>query len=468
MQVTLYSFSKKTNSTRLPSGGAGFNCRLKDSSSVIEPVLEFQTINNPSSYNYVYIPAFSRYYFISNWTYYGGVWTCNAVVDVLASWKSNITSYTCYILRASNKKLSNEFLTDGTYPIENSSIVETTQNPTLWASNYDDGVFSVGVAGTETTYYLMNRTNLNKMFTTMFSDDYADSLLQNWGNLYPQLRASFNPLQYITSLNWLPFKFGSMSVQPIKVGWVDLLEISNAPISATAVYHTTTSFPNNKHPDAEERGRYLNCPPFSSYWLLIPPFGEIALDGGVVGTSQLDITCDIWVDLKTGSGTLKVTCGANYLLGWYHAQVGIPHQASQIYNNEVSNLDLALTGASAALSMFPSVGDSGNGNIGGILGGVNQINSGLTQIGASNVPHARTIGGTGSVNSLIGKPTLYRQFWSIADEDFQNRGRLICSRQRIGSFSGFVLCSNASLSLPATDREIQSVNSFLNGGFFVE
>ena len=67
-----------------------FSGCLRGESSVINPSFMLE-IDNPTSYNYLYIPDFDRYYFISNITSVRtGLWRIDCSVDVLMSFQSQI------------------------------------------------------------------------------------------------------------------------------------------------------------------------------------------------------------------------------------------------------------------------------------------------------------------------------------------------------------------------------------------
>ena len=77
MKVKLYTFDKKYNSTKRPTAtGTEFECLLKTSSSIISPTLELNIglVSNPSAYNYAYIQAYERYYWVSEWTFTNTSW----------------------------------------------------------------------------------------------------------------------------------------------------------------------------------------------------------------------------------------------------------------------------------------------------------------------------------------------------------------------------------------------------------
>ena len=62
--VTLYSFTKRENSTKRPStGGTDFSCTLIEDTSLMNPTFKLSIANNPIGKNYVYVADFNRYYF---------------------------------------------------------------------------------------------------------------------------------------------------------------------------------------------------------------------------------------------------------------------------------------------------------------------------------------------------------------------------------------------------------------------
>lgn len=64
---------------------------LRDESSVIEPVFRIESGADLSRYNYVEIPAFHRYYYITDIIVIRtGLWELHFAVDVLMSFRSDI------------------------------------------------------------------------------------------------------------------------------------------------------------------------------------------------------------------------------------------------------------------------------------------------------------------------------------------------------------------------------------------
>jgi hypothetical protein len=102
-------------------------------------------------------------------------------------------------------------------------------------------MFVVGVAGQSTTYYLFTKGGLDLFFQYLFSDEYASTLTDtgaglSWFDIFPSLKAQSNPLQYITSIMWMPFYTSGSPVDTIRVGWVDVPVAADEVVGSGLVY----------------------------------------------------------------------------------------------------------------------------------------------------------------------------------------------------------------------------------------
>lgn len=91
MQISLYfSTSEKNKISKNLTNEVTYSGDLRDSSNVVQPII-LVACENPTAYNYAYIPAFKRYYFITEMTSVRkGIWTLSLKSDVLMSFKSGI------------------------------------------------------------------------------------------------------------------------------------------------------------------------------------------------------------------------------------------------------------------------------------------------------------------------------------------------------------------------------------------
>lgn len=91
----------------------------KGSLDVLNPSVLIQLtadVKDASKYNYMYIPKFSRYYYIDDISTEGGLIRINGRVDVLMSHKKDILASSQYIIRQ-EKKNNSPYLLDSLMPI---------------------------------------------------------------------------------------------------------------------------------------------------------------------------------------------------------------------------------------------------------------------------------------------------------------------------------------------------------------
>lgn len=96
MQIALGTTNDEKNKlNKTISNITYYEGTLKESSSIINPTILINDVNL-SGYNYLYIPEFNRYYFITDIiSVRNGLWRINAKVDVLMSFRNQINN--CFI-----------------------------------------------------------------------------------------------------------------------------------------------------------------------------------------------------------------------------------------------------------------------------------------------------------------------------------------------------------------------------------
>lgn len=123
----------QTSSTRNKIGktldaGLDFSCCLKDDCSILNPRLDIFTDSDITDKNYMYIPAFGRYYFIDDIvSTNNGYWTITAHVDVLETYKTHIKNNDAVIRRQKNKY--NLYLDDPDFHTYNYDRIQTLKFP---------------------------------------------------------------------------------------------------------------------------------------------------------------------------------------------------------------------------------------------------------------------------------------------------------------------------------------------------
>lgn len=116
---------------------------LRNESSVINPVIEIDSIDNYiSNLNYIHIPSFGRYYFVRGIeSVRNGLWRISAHVDVLYTYRNQIRSNKAIIAR--NEIAYDLKLNDG--------LFKTQQNPRIAQFEFPNGFtnwnFVLAIAG---------------------------------------------------------------------------------------------------------------------------------------------------------------------------------------------------------------------------------------------------------------------------------------------------------------------------------
>ncbi len=464
--VQLYTLSKRDNSTKQPTGtGTQYDCILKDGSGILNPSikLDIGLTSDPSNYNYAYISAFGRYYFIEEWFFEDALWIASMRVDVLATYKTNIGSSSLYVLRSASANNGN--IIDTLYPAKTGCSFDTTSVTNPWWNNIAWIVGVVSKSGNmgSMAFYGMSTTNIVNMCTNLL--DASTLITQANGfdlaDASQALQLSLvDPMQYIKSCMALPVSLSDISNigSPAEVyafNWdagVTGYKILQAPY-----IDKSFSFSIKKHPDTSSRGNYVNSAPFTNISLTIPPFGVIDIDTSVTCNAST-LTAQVKIDPITGKGILTVQCNG-IVLNRVEAQIGVPISLSSVtrdYVGTASGLAGAIGGAVAG------------GALGGVGGAIIGATSGVGNAINSLMPRASTVGTTGGFASGMGTFRLDHQFFRPVNDDNTHNGRPLCEVKTINTLSGYMLIQDGDVSINGTATEDAKIRSYLETGFYYE
>ena len=469
MNVELYKFTKRLNSTArpVPSSGTSFTCELKDETSFINPILKFRPdhltsgLFSPSAYNYAYIAYWQRYYYITDWKYLNGIWECYLTVDVMASFKTEIGSTSAYIIRSNSA--SNGNIIDSFYPAKSDVTIQKTNVACAWYNVAPSGgSYILGVINYENgnkigalNYYALTTSQLSSILNYLFTDNIynASSITEMGSGLYKSL---FNPFQYIVSCLWFPFStsaFGS-SQADVKVGYWSTGVQGIIVSSLAEKTFVTATIPD--HPQLS-RGAYLNRAPYTKHTLYIPPFGCIPIDTNFISIGKY-LYSAVLVDHITGQATIRVALSpsANNLNEYNimcerTGMIGVPIQLAQVLTDYVNTLSSATDVISSALSF----------NLGGVF-------KGLLSSVESQMPKVSTSGANGSFIETLQYPQLISEFLNIVNENQTEFGRPLCDTRTISTLSGYIQCGEADHAFSGTRAENEEINRNMKEGFFYE
>lgn len=461
--ATFYTLSKRENSTLQPSTtGTDYSIILKDICDVLNP--EIQLVlgqsDNPTAFNFCYIPAFNRYYFI-RWRWENRMWVALGSVDPLASWKTPIGNYTGYVTRAASRYDGK--IIDMYYPAkcQITELKEDVQIGPDWERDVDDGTFVIGVMGKDAgqnggavTYYAVKPAAVRAITDYLMDPqnlgvtDISDELL----------KCIFNPMQYIVSCLWFPFALTGGS-DPIQVGWWEITGVGtgNSKELSDFIYTRNITFNIPKHPQAAIRGDYLNQAPFSSYILNAGSWGTIQLNNQHL-MDETQLVCVINVDLCTGTGKLSIKAKDHLAyVEDHYCQVGVPVQLGQNMLNQgaiTSTYSDYRGTVSAVLHGKP---------LGAIVSGMSAIMDAAAL--SQPIPVSSGSNGSFAFNNLW---NIIGRFLTVVDEDIASRGRPLCKAVQLNTLSGFIMCEGADPAIPCTDTEMSKIISYLNSGFYYE
>lgn len=459
-KVRLYTLSKRDNSTKQPVGnGTEYDCILKDGCGILNPTikLDLGLTNDPSQYNYAYIPTFERYYFIEEWYFDNALWVASMRVDVLATYKTAIGGSSLYVMRSAGAY--NGDIIDNLYPTKTgcSFASDTKTNP--WNTT---GIFVVGIVTQDASFgsmdfYVMTASQLRSMClaltdpTTIIDSSYDFDLSDASAGLQLSL---VDPMQYIKTCMMLPVSSGDITNQG-SAGTINVYRWqagTGAKIYPTSRIYKSFSFSIQKHPDTNSRGNYLNSKPYTNITLTIPPFGCIDIDSSVTcNASTLNV--DVEVDPISGKGILVVSCN-NIILNRIEAQIGVPISLSSVTRDYIGTVSSALGAVGGIASMNPT----------GIIGAVQGIGNAIESL----MPRANTIGTTGAFVANHGDFRLDHQFFRPVNDDITHNGRPLCEVRQINSLSGYMIIQDGDVAINGTATEDAKVRAYLEGGFYYE
>lgn len=470
MQIELYKFSKRINSTKRPVAGSGFTtqCTIKQNApyvgtfgsssdtTVCYPVLFLTGVDNPNEYNYV--KAFGdRYYFIRDIQIdINGAATLHCEIDALATRKNEILSSNQYVEYASN----------GSTDIDDPRIVMKqggkprrgysqggTLFPYMSGGTYILQVMAASGSGDQfIKAYAMGATSLGAVATAFTTDTTIQTELQKYFN---------SPYEALRSLHWTPLNVTDY-------GQIEGMYLGNAPLGIAAanlsggqpIAENSIVVPIPRiYTDIRKGGRY------SSYGIYVPFCGSFRISGDDI-YDETSVTVNVKMDTRTGdiSGAVRATTNGKLLTllsGNAYTEMPIGQLASaskriaQVTGSFISGVARVVSsssaaaiignGISAAESMIESAEAQAEFHGGGVASAIGDaagtyIEMYVTQKDTSYTP--------GEGSSIIGLP--------------------VFSVKQLSSITGYCKCKNPSIEINDLKEIAELINRYLSGGFFIE
>ena len=524
--IKMYQFNKRINSTKRPTAaGDSFSCEMKESSSILFPVVEIRTGNDNSIiplYNYAYISEFNRYYWIDDIVYDMGYWTISMHCDALASFQYDILHSSQYVVRSASE--SDNDIADtmylsklASYSTEYEEMAYNgiggdvskvyAKNPNgsytsedYFNQSFTSGYFVIGVVGNNTagvTYYSMSNNSFKNFIQNAFTLTPSDMNDVSSG----VANAIFNPMQYITSAKWFPIEpYYSGTTSSIKVGGYTIPGSYTAGVlTATDIKTVMMNITLPKHPSGK---KWMNLSPFTELNLVFQPFGVIPLDTTKLINSE-KLVVHVAIDF----------CGGMCTLNLYREDTGetIPFNPDGLLYSVSTDYGVSLpvstlvmdwkAGAIVSTMQFlksavmenpfkkettaaPTRRSAGTSSGPGItrrnlpertqtdsVSAVDLLDKAM-DLTASALGQVSSTGAVGSFLAYMSNvPYIMAWFKNIVEEDNMKFGRPLNRIRPLFALSGFCVCLNAVVNFTTgkpMQEEVATIQSVLNSGVFLE
>ena len=506
----VFTTSKRHNSTLVPTGSTDITVYLKDGCDLLTPTFKI---------NQAAVPAWSmilfegRYYFVTGVrSVRNDLWEVDCSVDVLATYKSNITGSSQFVEYANT---TNTEIVDGRLPTKTTATKSTnyaTIDASLMTGQWRCAVTCAGDDGTATylltpaqVRQLVNSTDMQNWFNQLWQDvvnesNQADSdmnlALTSAGNInadaqtvstevqglsvigrgvatvisltagaicayvkatitsmakfFRKVIATPNALDCIKSAVYIPWEVAGDGVSDnIMLGEFDT-GVQAAPVVNPTIHNQVTI---NIPWQASDWRRNA---PYHHIYLYLPFMGSVELSpSDLIGETALKIYWSL--NIVNGAMNYRVATNSNDVtIGVFSCSCGVPYPigASNITPGTLFN---AVGGAAAAIAGSASIGAAA------------LAYSSL----ASIRPSASCVGGGGGgagsgldLRAIIS--TVFHDTDDAPSNPSQSIGVPVSKRMALSGISGYVKCREASVSGAMTDTERELINNLLNGGIFIE
>ena len=473
MKIKVFSaFAKRDNSTLQPTGGTEVDVVLKTPCSILAPVFEISSAY--ANVNYIYVDAWSRYYSVGTPEYItNDVVRITCKVDPLASFKSDIGSYTGFVARAASQydsMLHDDAISQDQQYIQEAEGARTT----LLASVAKQGAYIIRTVGWNgINSYIATEAELVQILSYAYSQT-------TWANDWKQffvdnLAAAFaDPFKYIVDLRWIALTDSQISdltgsggrpSRRVYLGYFDT-GVDLHKVDAISAYYPTTLLYSTSISIAVPAAYYNDFRDYDAGWaeyqIYIPGCGYHPLDPVSVRNG---ISLDFAIDILTGEIVAQVYAGTSdpnrIMLFETKGSGGCPIQIGQLSAQGsgaiVKSLGSKLNFADQALSV-------------GVLGDSSGALPFHNAISALCGDHTSLIGSVGSRGCIQFNPDAFITKKLLKGKEFQTAtlGRPLCQYKQLSTLSGFILCNKASVGIAGLEEERAAVNAYLNSGFYYE
>lgn len=492
--VSFGTFSKRRNSTKQPATLSDQRTvRLKETTSVDHPTF----ILTGDQFDYNYAQWGSRYYFIEDIrSAHNGLTEVDCILDVLATYKSEILASTQYVCYSSVS--GGNWLADTRIPVLKSTTVsKNSVGVPFFNSN---GIFILSVVGGDSggvggcEIFAVNKSTLNALVDE----------ISNWSNdAFTAAKNLINPQSYtgqdfgtaITKLNETLASFGEALLQGDLVG--NAYKLAPQCIrSCIWVPFDITQFTGASGPiylgnfDTQQAGFKVDANPFTGsatvsipwhyndwrratcedVYLYLPLVGMVGLSSDNL-THASSITVKYSCTATDGNVCYQIICG-NEIIGSYGGNcstnypIGINQQASagDIYTSVLKGAEHTVA---EAVDAGVNVVSSGIELAMGLTVTTNDV------VNVASSTNLTTVGGIGGgagvgLDMNITCYTVAHDTIVNPSDMLQTMGIPTMKPIALSTCTGYCQCANAHVDAPAMASELGALDLMLNSGFYIE
>lgn len=495
--VSFGTFSKRINSTKRPGGlGDTRSVKLKDTTSVDHPTF----ILTGNDFNYNYAKWDDRYYFISDIrSRHDNLIEVDCVLDVLATYKDHILGSTQYV--SYSNVSGGAWLPDTRIAVNKDSIVG--RNATTMNFLFTDGGFYVlsvvGKNGAE--LWCCDKTHLTALLSNIaswsdrligdittgdFPFDSPSSFTFDWSTVENGLEslgrlnamtgiagnAYASAPSCIRSCIWVPFFASHFAGDSAEI-YLGQFPTGVTTYKCKATPHSS-SFTINI-PWHYSDYRRATC---EDVYLYLPLVGVVALSSdNLIGVNALTIK---WSATASDGCVAYEVLGGNQVIATFGGQVsvnypvGVSQQASagEIFNTIIGGIEKRMSGGLTAAGGMMSGNPIAVG--GGIAeGALAVVTTPYNVINTLTTRNNSCVGGIGG-GAGVGLDTFaicYTVAHSTVIEPAQMAATMGVPTMKpiqLSACSGYCQCVNAHVDAPAMAHELDAIDQYLNGGFYIE
>lgn len=468
MNITVYSgFSKRINSTKQPTGGTPIsNVYLKEATDIIHPSFIISGINMTINY----VQAFGNFYYAEAKCLDANRTELVCELDHMATFKTQVGSYTGLIEYCSTS--SDVTITDPRnsptglvdFTITN---VPFTADPFSTTGCYILTVLNDKANGECgcTTYYALLPAQLQDLSHELYDSSW-------WTQTIDQFQGVHDGL---VSCIWIPVDISKISgaSEKIAIGSDVMTTAMGKKISNRLLHRGTGAVTINYSTYSGTAGpgmTYLEKSPYCTGVLYLPFVGYVPLSIDIAAYTK-SITLHSIIDVITGDIAYQLDY-AGYAIESYSGSIATKMPISSATYDGVGIAGGIMTSIGGAIGTVVS---AAAGNIPAMLGAAGVAIGGAASATAKSIELHTQINGTNS--SAIGANLGTNPYIIMMQNTPENTSLLSYQAEQgmpyfkvgtVSALGGYVKCANASVSIPGNGAEQETVNGYMNGGFYYE